>query len=349
MEQTYKRVMTIAGSDPSGGAGIQADIKTISALGCFATSAIVAVVDENTLGVTGVHPVPVDFVVGQIHSILDDIGTDAVKIGMLHSSELVRAVRRTLDEYPAIRDIVLDPVMVATSGDPLLQADAIATIRDELVPRARVITPNIPEAELLLGREIATQEELPDAARDLARLGASVLLKAGHLASSLTVAAIPSPSLQSSASGVPTASRDAACRVKEESQKESANANHTRHAASLQPGAVGLSELQRAASTAGKPDSATGHLADTELVDIFYNAETGRMTRLPAPRVATRNTHGTGCTLSSAFAAQLAHGKPLDEAARAAKAYIAAAIAAGSRYRVGRGHGPVHHFHPFWQ
>ena len=249
MEQTYKRVLTIAGSDPSGGAGIQADIKTISALGCFATSAIVAVVDENTLGVTGVHPVPVDFVVGQIHSVLDDIGTDAVKIGMLHSSELVRAVRRALDEYPRIRDIVLDPVMVATSGDPLLEGDAVATLRDELVPRARVITPNIPEAELLLDRSITTQEELPDAARDLARLGASVLLKAGHL-------------------------------------------------------------------------------ADTELVDIFYNAETGRMTRLPAPRVATRNTHGTGCTLSSAFAASLAKGMPLDEASRAAKAYIAAAIAA---------------------
>lgn len=270
MEQTYKRVLTIAGSDPSGGAGIQADIKTISALGCFATSAIVAVVDENTLGVTGVHPVPVDFVVGQIHSVLDDIGTDAVKIGMLHSSELVRAVRRALDEYPRIRDIVLDPVMVATSGDPLLEADAVATLRDELVPRARVITPNIPEAELLLDRSITTQEELPDAARDLARLGASVLLKAGHL-------------------------------------------------------------------------------ADTELVDIFYNAETGRMTRLPAPRVATRNTHGTGCTLSSAIAAYLAKGADLDNAARLAKEYIAAAIAAGAAYEIGHGHGPVHHFHSLWK
>ena len=125
--KTYKRVMTIAGSDPSGGAGVQADIKTISACGCFATSAIVAVVDENTVGVTGVFPIPADFVVGQIHSILDDIGTDAVKIGMLHSSELIHAVRNVLDEYPAVRDIVLDPVMVATSGDPLLQADAAET------------------------------------------------------------------------------------------------------------------------------------------------------------------------------------------------------------------------------
>lgn len=271
MEKSYKRVMTIAGSDPSGGAGVQADIKTISALGCFATSAIVAVVDENTVGVTGVHPIPADFVVGQIHSILDDIGTDAVKIGMLHSSELIRAVRRTLDEYPSLRDIVLDPVMVATSGDPLLEADAVATLREVLIPRARVITPNIPEAELLLGSKIDSQDQLPDAARELARLGASVLLKAGHLAAT-----------------------------------------------------------------------------ETELVDIFYNVETGRMTRLAAPRVDTPNTHGTGCTLSSAFASQLALGKPLDEAAAAAKAYIAAAIAAGSRYRIGRGHGPVHHFHALW-
>lgn len=271
MEKSYKRVMTIAGSDPSGGAGVQADIKTISALGCFATSAIVAVVDENTVGVTGVHPIPADFVVGQIHSILDDIGTDAVKIGMLHSSELIRAVRRTLDEYPSLRDIVLDPVMVATSGDPLLEADAVATLREVLIPRARVITPNIPEAELLLGSKIGSQDQLPDTARELARLGASVLLKAGHLAAT-----------------------------------------------------------------------------ETELVDIFYNVETGRMTRLAAPRVDTRNTHGTGCTLSSAFASQLALGKPLDEAAAAAKAYIAAAIAAGSSYRIGRGHGPVHHFHALW-
>ena len=180
-KKTYRRVMTVAGSDPSGGAGIQADIKTISACGCFATSAIVAVVDENTVGVTGVHPVPADFVVGQMHSILDDIGSDAVKIGMLHSSELIRAVRATLEEYPALTDIVLDPVMVATSGDPLLQADAVATLREVLIPRARVITPNIPEAELLLGRKIDKQDDLPQAAEELAALGASVFLKAGHL------------------------------------------------------------------------------------------------------------------------------------------------------------------------
>lgn len=261
--------MTVAGSDPSGGAGIQADIKTISACGCFATSAIVAVVDENTVGVTGVHPIPVDFVVGQIHSILDDIGTDAVKIGMLHSSILINAVRTVLDEYPEISNIVLDPVMVATSGDPLLQADAVSTLRDMLIPRSRVITPNIPEAELLLGQKIPYQDQLPDAAIELSRLGASVFLKAGHL-------------------------------------------------------------------------------TDNELVDIFYNAETKEITRLPSQRVDTVNTHGTGCTLSSAIASYLALGHSLTDSARLAKKYINAAITAGAHYHIGHGHGPVHHFHTYW-
>lgn len=181
MKKHYKRVLTIAGSDPSGGAGIQADLKTFSACGCYGMSAIVAVVDENTVGVTGVHPVPVDFVTGQIRSVLDDIGADAVKIGMLHSSELIRAVRETLAAYD-IRNIVLDPVMVATSGDRLLQEEAIATLQEELVPFVRVITPNIPEAEILLGRKIAGQEELPQVARELSfGRKVSVLLKAGHL------------------------------------------------------------------------------------------------------------------------------------------------------------------------
>lgn len=150
----YFRALTIAGSDPSGGAGLQADLKTFSALGCYGATVVVAVVDENTVGVTGVHPIPVDFVKGQIRSVLDDIGADAIKIGMLHSSELIIAVRDTLAAYD-VKNIVLDPVMVATSGDPLLEADAVATLRTELIPRVRVITPNIPEAELLLGHEIA--------------------------------------------------------------------------------------------------------------------------------------------------------------------------------------------------
>ncbi len=266
----YTRVMTIAGSDPSGGAGIQADIKTISACGCFATSAIVAVVDENTIGVSGVHPIPSEFVVGQIHSILDDIGTDAVKIGMLHSSELIKAVRQTLDEYPEIKNIVLDPVMVATSGDALLQSEAVATLRDVLIPRARVITPNIPEAELLLGRKIHSSRDLADAARALARPGVSVLLKAGHL-------------------------------------------------------------------------------NDEQLCDILFDAELDEISELQSKRVDTNNTHGTGCTLSSALASFLAKGLSLKESAKAAKDYISEAIARGAEYSIGHGHGPVHHFHNFWK
>lgn len=260
--------MTIAGSDPSGGAGMQADIKTISACGCFATSAIVALVNENTMGVYGVLPVPVDFVAGQIHSILDDIGTDAVKIGMLHSAELINTVRRTLDEYPEVTDIVLDPVMVATSGDPLLEADAVATLRDVLIPRSRVITPNIPEAEVLLNHKISGQEELPEAARELAKFGASVMLKAGHL-------------------------------------------------------------------------------SDDRLTDIFYNAETGDTLYLESARVDTVNTHGTGCTLSSAIASFLAKGRSLNDSVRLAKEYIASAIESGAQYKIGKGHGPVDHFFRF--
>lgn len=266
----YKRTLTIAGSDPSGGAGIQADLKTFSACGCYGMSAIVAVVDENTVGVTGVHPVPVEFVTGQMRSVLDDIGADAVKIGMLHSSELIRAVRDTLERY-AIRNVVLDPVMVATSGDKLLQDEAVETLRTELIPRVRVITPNIPEAEILLGRKIDRQEELPELAEALSCGGTvSVLLKAGHL-------------------------------------------------------------------------------ADEELVDVFYNAEKKSTLLLRSKRLQTRNTHGTGCTLSSAVAAFLARGLELDDAVSRAKTYIDTAIRKGAGYEIGRGHGPVHHFHDFWE
>ncbi len=266
----YKRTLTIAGSDPSGGAGIQADLKTFAACGCYGMSAIVAVVDENTVGVTGVHPVPVDFVTGQIRSVLDDIGADAVKIGMLHSSELIRAVRDTLARYD-VRNIVLDPVMVATSGDPLLQREAVETLRDELIPCARVITPNIPEAEMLLGRRIASQAQLPEAARKLSCGGrVSVLLKAGHL-------------------------------------------------------------------------------SDEELVDVLYDAGRDAIVELRSRRLQTCNTHGTGCTLSSAVAAFLAHGFDLTEAVLRAKEYLDTALRQGAAYAVGHGHGPVHHFWRYWE
>lgn len=267
--KTYSRCLSIAGSDPSGGAGLQADLKTFSALSCYGMTAVVAVVDENTVGVTDVHPIPIPFVEGQIRSCLDDIGADAVKIGMLHSAELIRAVKNTLMPY-GIRNIVLDPVMVATSGDPLLLPDAIATLRDELVPFVRVITPNIPEAEVLLGKKISGQDELPEVARALSQgRRVSVLLKAGHL-------------------------------------------------------------------------------TDRRLIDYFYNAEDDTLTPLESQRIDTVNTHGTGCTLSSAFASFLARGYALTDAARASKEYINAAIAAGSAYSIGHGHGPVHHFHNWW-
>jgi len=266
----YKRVLSIAGSDPSGGAGIQADLKTMSACGCFATTAVTAVVDENTVGVYGVHPIPVNFVNGQIKSVLDDIGADAIKIGMLHSSELIRGIRETLEPYQ-IRNIVLDPVMVATSGDKLLLDEAIATLQNELIPMTRVITPNIPEAEILSGQKIACQADLPKVVKSLTCGGkVSVLLKAGHL-------------------------------------------------------------------------------TEDELTDIFYNAETDEMLELKSRRLPTKNTHGTGCTLSSAVASFLAQGLGLNDSVRAAKEYINKAIKEGSAYEIGKGHGPVHHFHPFWK
>ena len=265
----YKRALSIAGSDPSGGAGIQADLKAFSACGCFGTTAIVAVVDENTVGVTGVHPIPVDFVTGQIKSVLDDIGADAIKIGMLHSLELIRAVKSTLENYN-IPNIVLDPVMVATSGDKLLQDEAIDTLKNELVPFVRVITPNIPEAEILLGNKIQGQQDLPSVARQISCNGnVSVLLKAGHL-------------------------------------------------------------------------------TDDELIDIFYNAETDEIIELSSKRIQTKNTHGTGCTFSSALTAFLAHGLLLNDAVRKAKEYMNQAIIQGAEYEIGKGHGPVHHFFDFW-
>lgn len=269
-KKQYKRALTIAGSDPSGGAGIQADLKTFAACGCYGESVIVAVVDENTVGVSGVHPIPVSFVTGQMKSVLDDVGADAIKIGMLHSSELIRAVKDTLAMYP-IKNIVLDPVMVATSGDKLLQEEAIQTLKEELIPSVRIITPNIPEAEILLGRKIDRQEEMPDIARELSfGRSVSVMLKAGHM-------------------------------------KES------------------------------------------RLVDILYNAESDEIVELPSQRIQTKNTHGTGCTFSSAIAAFLAHGQSLNDAVANAKEYIYQAIVAGADYEIGKGHGPVHHFFKFWK
>ena len=260
-----KKVLTIAGSDSGGGAGIQADIKSISANGCFAMSAITAITAQNTLGVNAVEGLSVGIIEGQIDAVLSDIGADSVKIGMLHSKGVVHCVARMLRKY-GIKNIVLDPVMVSTSGHRLIEESAIEVLESELIPMARIVTPNIPEAEILLGETISKQDELPEAARRLAeRLGVSVLLKAGHL-------------------------------------------------------------------------------VNDELIDILYNNETGETIELSAPRVDTPNTHGTGCTLSSAIAAQLAKGLSVTEAVRAAKAYINATIIHGANYTIGHGHGPVAHF-----
>ena len=246
----YPIVLTIAGSDSGGGAGIQADIKAISATGSYAASAITAVTVQNTLGVEDVHPVPVPVISAQIAAVLSDIGADAVKIGMLHSAEVVLAVKEQLQGF-GVTNVVLDPVMVSTSGHRLIEDSAVKVLSEELVPMARVITPNVPEAEILAGERIASQADLPRIARALSFGGrVSVLMKAGHL-------------------------------------------------------------------------------SDDKLVDIFYNAEADTILELPSRRLHTPNTHGTGCTLSSAFASFLARGFALDDAARAAKDYINSAMSPG--------------------
>jgi hydroxymethylpyrimidine/phosphomethylpyrimidine kinase len=267
--RAYRRVLTIAGSDSSGGAGIQADLKTFAALGCYGMSAITALTAQNTVGVSGIHPVPPDFAAAQIAAVLEDIGADAVKIGMLYSVELIRAVAEQLQKFNA-RNIVLDPVMVAQSGDRLLRDDAVGAITEYLMPLADVVTPNIPEAEVLVGRGIRSVEEMRQAARELGRFGSrSILMKGGH---------------------------------REEDDSS----------------------------------------------DLLYVCREDRFVTLTADRVSSRNTHVTGCTLSSAIAAGLAKGETLEDAVRQAKDYISHAIRAGAGYTVGRGHGPVHHFFNYW-
>ncbi|MGB7920547.1 MAG: bifunctional hydroxymethylpyrimidine kinase/phosphomethylpyrimidine kinase, partial [Desulfobacterales bacterium] len=265
----YTRVLTIAGSDSGGGAGIQADLKTFSALGCYGMSVVTALTAQNTRGVTGIHAVPPAFVVQQMAAVFTDIGVDAVKIGMLYSAELILAVADGLRRHDAA-NIVLDPVMVAQSGDKLLQDEAITALKDHLLPLATVLTPNLPEAAVLLGREIKGRDDMQAAARSLAALGCrSVLVKGGH--------------------------------------------------------------AQGADST-----------------DVLFIADDDRCVVLEDRRVRTANTHGTGCTLSSAIAAYLAKGETVAPAVRNAKKYIGEAIRAGAPYRLGHGSGPVHHFYSFW-
>ncbi|MDF7809228.1 bifunctional hydroxymethylpyrimidine kinase/phosphomethylpyrimidine kinase [Pontiellaceae bacterium B12219] len=262
----YSRVLSIAGSDSGGGAGIQADIKAISACGAYAATAITAITVQNTVGVSNVYPIPPQILEEQIDAVLSDIGADAVKIGMLHSADIIDVVCRALDRY-TIKNVVLDPVITATSGDILLQTEALSALREQLIPKARVITPNIPEAEILLDEPISAEDDLPRYAANLAdRYQVSVLLKAGHLDGDV-------------------------------------------------------------------------------LTDVLYDFEKKETLLLQSERIRTRNTHGTGCTLSSSLAAYLARGFDLQESARRAKAYISRAIAGGAAYEIGAGHGPVHHFH----
>ncbi|MBQ0016544.1 MAG: bifunctional hydroxymethylpyrimidine kinase/phosphomethylpyrimidine kinase [Bacteroidales bacterium] len=262
---TYPTVLTIAGSDSGGGAGIQADIKAISATGGYAASAITAITVQNTLGVEEVFPIPPKVIASQIDAVLSDIGACAIKIGMLHSAQVIEAVCDMLQKHH-VKNIVLDPVMVSTSGHRLIEESAVCSLQELLIPMASIITPNIPEAEILLGQRITTCSQLPQAAEALSLGGkVSVLMKAGHL-------------------------------------------------------------------------------DDENLIDYFYNAQTHTITPLPSLRINTQNTHGTGCTLSSALASYLAQGLDLTSAAKAAKSYISKAIAAGAKYQIGHGHGPVCHF-----
>ncbi len=260
--------VTIAGSDSGGGAGIQADLKTFSALGVYGASVITALTAQNTLGVTAIHDVEPEFVTAQMHAVFSDLGVDAVKIGMLSRPDVIGAVARGLADHD-VRQAVLDPVMVAASGDQLLVPEAVAVLKSVLIPKTRLITPNLHEAARLLDVAVAeTPAEMEMQAEALLALGVpAVLLKGGH---------------------------------------------------------------------------GTGPESDDLLIDgSFRQWFRGR-------RHDTQNTHGTGCTLSSAIAAGVAHGRDLASAIAQAKAYITAAIVAADRLQIGRGHGPVHHFHALW-
>jgi hydroxymethylpyrimidine/phosphomethylpyrimidine kinase len=260
--------VTIAGSDSSGGAGIQADLKTFGGVGVYGASVITALTAQNTRGVSAIHAVPPDFVTAQIDAVFGDLAVGAVKLGMLANAGIIAAVAIGLERHRQ-SNIVLDPVMLATSGDRLLAPDAVDQLRRLLIPKALVLTPNLPEAAALLDTELAEDEAvMRHQAHRLLKLGAkAVLIKGGH---------------------------------------------------------------------------------DTGPESIDLLVEPGTTTRLSAERIDTRNTHGTGCTLSAAIAAGIANGQTLMDAVRGAKSYITAAIAAADRLSIGSGHGPVHHFHRQW-
>jgi hydroxymethylpyrimidine/phosphomethylpyrimidine kinase len=260
-------VLSIAGTDPSGGAGVQADLKTFSALGVYGMTVATALVAQNTRGVSAIHHVPADFLTRQLETLFEDVRVDAVKIGMLGTADTVRAVATALTTYrPAY--VVLDPVMVASSGDRLLAANAISTLCEELLPVVDLVTPNLAEAAVLLGEDEATSED--EALAQLERLQALI------------------------------------------------------------PGIL----------------ITGGHLGGDESVDLL--AIDGSVTRLGSPRVQTRNTHGTGCTLSAAIAALRPQRPDWASAVSDAKDYVTGALRGADTLEVGSGRGPLHHFQGVW-
>jgi hydroxymethylpyrimidine/phosphomethylpyrimidine kinase len=261
---TVPVALTIAGSDSGGGAGIQADLKTFAALGVYGTSALTAITAQNTVGVTGIHEIPIEMVAAQIEAVISDIGTDAVKTGMLSSSAIIETVARELAHFRVDR-LVVDPVIVAKSGDRLLREEAVDALRRSLLPLATVVTPNIPEAEALTGMKIESGDDARRAAEKIVGMRAkAVVVKGGHL---------PGPP-----------------------------------------------------------------------VDLFYDGREFR--EFSAPRIETRNTHGTGCTFASAIAAGLAKGMEVVDAVAEAKEYVTGAIRCS--LNLGEGHGPLNHFYRSW-
>jgi len=261
----FPRVLSIAGSDSGGGAGIQADLKTISALGCFGMTAITALTAQNTQGVRAIHGVPPEMLRDQIDAVVEDVGVHAVKIGMLHSPDIVMTVAQAIERH-GLPNVVLDPVMVATSGAVLIDSPAVAVLVRELFGRAVLITPNLDEAALLVGRALGSEADMESAGRELLSKGARAVLVKG------------------------------------------------------------------------------GHLEGQGVTDLLLTQE-GSVHWMRAPRIATRNTHGTGCSLSSAIASYLALGATLLDAVQGARMYVRGALEAGADVRTGHGSGPLNHGH----
>ena len=294
-----RTALSIAGSDSCGGAGIQADIKTMTMNGVYAMTAVTALTAQNTTGVTGILEASPDFLGKQIEAVFDDIRPDAVKIGMVSSKALIEEIVKQLKKYKA-ENIVVDPVMVDTSGARLIDEEAVETLKEELIPLAVLITPNIPEGEILSGMSIKTREDMMSAAETMGKkYGCRVLLKGGHSVS---------------------------------------DADDL-----LYDGAPGAGDVPGADGKPGSGDM-TGSCDMTKAGDVPKAGDepgTGKFTWFEGKRIDNPNTHGTGCTLSSAIAAGLAKGLSVEAAIREAKEYISGALAAG--LDLGKGSGPLNH------